>query len=88
MTFNDATDLGTIGTQVQTHSGSLDLSQLRRTSTLYKITLGPGHFWRLGVELDAQRIGSSLLGALTLFDQQGNVLATRDSGTGLPNSPD
>src|SRR5208337_1444811 len=75
------------GSQVQTSSGSLDLAAAQ-TYALYKVTLGPGHFWRLGVELDAQRIGSSLLGALTLFDQQGNVLATRDTGTGLPSSPD
>src|SRR5208337_2150128 len=75
------------GSQVQTSSGSLDLAAAQ-TYALYKVTLGPGHFWRLGVELDAQRVGSSLLGALTLFDQQGNVLATRDSGTGLSSSPD
>jgi methionine-rich copper-binding protein CopC len=87
VTFNGAIDLGTIGSQVQTSSGSLDLAA-GQTAALYKVTLGPGHFWRLGVELDAQRIGSSLLGALTLFDQQGNVLATRDTGTGLPSSPD
>jgi len=37
------------------------------------------------VELDDQRIGSNLSGALTLFDQLGNVLATRDAGTGLPS---
>ena len=88
VTFNDAIDLGTIGSQVQTSSGSLDLAAAQ-TYALYKVTLGTDHFfWRLGVELDAQRIGSSLLGALTLFDQQGNVLATRDSGTGLPSSPE
>src|SRR5271157_4138742 len=87
VTFNEAIDLGTIGSQVTTSSGSLDLAAAQ-TYALYKVTLGPGHFWRLGVELDAQRIGSSLLGALTLFDQQGNVLATRDTGTGLPSSPD
>ncbi len=87
VTFNDAIDLGTIGSQVTTASGSLDLAAAQ-TYALYKVTLGPGHFWRLGVELDAQRIGSSLLGALTLFDQQGNVLAPRDTGTGLPSSPD
>ncbi len=88
VTFNDAFDLGTIGSKIETMPGSLDLSGGQGSVALYKITLGPGHFWRLGVELDAQRVGSSLLGALTLFDQQGNVLATRDSGTGLSSSPD
>ena len=85
--LSDATYEGTIGTKVQSIKGSLDLSSQENVN-LYEITLGPGHFWQLGVELDAQRIGSNLLGALTLFDSNGNVLATRDSGTGLPSSPD
>ncbi len=85
-TWGTATDVGTIGTQVQTIAGTLDLSSQENVD-LYKITLGPGHFWRLGVELDAQRIDSNLRGALTLFDGQGNVLATRDAGTGLPSYP-
>ena len=90
VTFNEATPLDLIGSQVTTSSGSLDPAAAQ-TYALYKVTLSPGHFWRLGVELDAQRIGSSLLGALTLFDPQdpqGDVLITRDSGTGLPSSPD
>ena len=69
---------------MQSIAGSLDLS-VQENVNLYKITLAPGHFWRLGVELDDQRIGSNLSGALTLFDQLGNVLATRDAGTGLPS---
>jgi len=84
--LSGATGLGTIGSQVQSIAGSLDLS-VQENVNLYKITLAPGHFWRLGVELDAQRIGSNLSGALTLFDQSGNVLATRDAGTGLPSDP-
>ena len=87
VTFNDAIDLGTIGSQVTTSSGSLDPAAAQ-TYALYEVTLGPGHFWRLGVELDAPQTGSSLLGALTLFDPQGDVLITRDTGTGLPSSPD
>ena len=71
---------------MQSIARSLDLS-VQENVNLYKITLAPGHFWRLGVELDAQRIGSNLSGALTLFDQSGNVLATRDAGTGLPSDP-
>jgi len=84
--LSGATGLGTIGSQVQSIAGSLDLS-VQENVNLYKITLAPGHFWRLGVELDAQRIGSNLSGALTLFDQSGYVLATRDAGTGLPSDP-
>ena len=55
VTFNEAIDLGTIGSQVTTSSGSLDLASAQ-TYALYKVTLGPGRFWHLGVELDAQRI--------------------------------
>ena len=86
-TLSDATDLGTVGTQTQSVSGSLDFSQGVANVDLYKVTLAPGQEWRLGVELDAQRIGSELQGALTLFDQQGRVLATRDAGTGRPAYP-
>lgn len=86
-TLSNATDLGIIGSQVVSTSGWLDLTGGATSVTLYKLTLGPGHYWQLGAELNAQRIGSPLMGALTLFDQQGNVLATRDSGTGLVGSP-
>ena len=86
-TLSNAADLGTVGPQIQTIPGSLDLSAGQNNVALYKVTLAPGHFWRLGVELDAQRIGSGLLGALSLFDQTGSLLATRDSGTGRPKTP-
>jgi hypothetical protein len=88
VTLPDAVSLGTIGPQVQTVPGSLDLSAGQNNVDLYKITLGPGHFWRLGLQLDAQRIGSSLQGAISLFDSSGKVLATRDTGTGRPDYPD
>ena len=76
-----------MGTQVQSVSGSLDLSHGVANVDLYKVTLAPGQQWRLGLELDAQRIGSELQGALTLFDQQGHVLATRNASTGTPTFP-
>ncbi len=81
-----ASDLGTIGPDVQSIAGSLDLSAQENVN-LYKIALGPGHFWRLGVELNAFNISSNLRGALTLFDRQGNVLATANAGTGLWSDP-
>ncbi len=83
-TLSHALPLGTIGTQVQ--KGSLDLSSLENVD-LYAITLGPGHFWRLGVQLEAQQIGSPLRGALSLFDSNGQVLKTSNAGTGGPDSP-
>jgi len=85
-TLNSATPLGTIGTQVQSIGGSLDLASMENVD-LYAITLGPGHFWRLGVQLEAQQIGSPLQGALTLFDSNGNVLKTSTAGTGAFDSP-
>jgi hypothetical protein len=86
-TLRNATDLGTVGTQVQTVSGSLDLAHGVANVDLYKVTLATGQEWQLGVELDAQRIGSELQGALTLFNQYGHVLATCDYGTGRPDYP-
>ncbi len=85
-TLSNATALGTIRTQVQSITGSLDLASLENVN-LYAITLGPGHFWRLGVQLEAQQIGSPLRGALTLFDSSGNALATSNAGTGGFDSP-
>ncbi len=84
--LSTATPLGTIGTQMQSTAGSLDLSTLENVN-LYQITLAPGHFWRLGVQLEAQQIGSPLQGALTLFDSNGKELKTSNSGTGGPDSP-
>ena len=92
MTWQDARDQATPVDplrpgDVQVLPGSLDFSNGQNPAVLYKITLPPGQFWRLGVELDAQRINSSLLGAIALFDQSGNLLATRVSGTGRPHYP-
>ena len=85
-TLSTAASLGTVGPQMQSIAGTLDLASQQNVD-LYQITLGPGHFWRLGVQLEAQQIGSPLQGALSLFDSNGNVLATSNSGTGGLNSP-
>ncbi len=91
-TLSNATAKGAIGTQTigsqeQTIiNGSLDLSSQENVD-LYAFTLGPGHFWRLGAQLEAQQIGTPLRGALTLFDSSGNALATSDAGTGGFDSP-
>lgn len=90
VTLPDATDLGTIGSQVLTVPGNLDLSTSQDNVALYRITLAQGHTWRLGLQLDAARIGSGLLGALSLFDSFGRLIAARDAGTGrldFPNDP-
>ncbi len=85
-TLSDATNLGTLGPQVQTVSGKLDFSGGQNNVALYKVTLGPGRYtWRLGLELDAQQKGSGF--AVSLFDGSGNVLTTRYAGAGLKSSP-
>jgi hypothetical protein len=86
-TLQGATKLGTIGTTVQTVSGTLTPDDFRAAVDLYKINLAPGHFWDLGLAVSAQSIGSPLQADLTLFDAQGKVLATSNSGTGLANDP-
>jgi hypothetical protein len=82
--FGGATDLNTIGTSVQSVLGVLDPNNYQSAVDIYRFTLAPGHFWQLGLSVSAQDIGSDLLPALTLFDADGNVLATRNAGTGLP----
>jgi hypothetical protein len=86
-TLGDAVDLGTIGSTAQVVSGSLDPNDYHAAVALYQITLGSGHFWLLDAKVAAQAIGSPLQPALSLFDAQGNVLAVRNSGTGLPADP-
>ncbi|MDR3619892.1 MAG: hypothetical protein P4L85_11130 [Paludisphaera borealis] len=82
-TLDDAVDLGAIGSNIQTIPGYLDIRGGTGVA-LYKITLGTSQpLWRLGLQLDANRIGSTLQAALTLFDQQGRTLATSDYGEGL-----
>ena len=51
---------------------------------LYQFTLAPGQLWEVGLDVAAESIGSPLQPALSLFDDAGNVLATSNSGTGLP----
>jgi len=79
-------NLGTIGTTVQNVWGVLNSSDATSTVDLYQINLAAGHFWELGLAVSAESIGSPLRSALTLFDAQGNVLATR-VGTGLSTDP-
>jgi hypothetical protein len=82
-TLDDAVDLGAVGSNVQVVPGYLDIRG-GASFNLYKFTLGASQpSWRVGLQLDAGRIGSELQGALTLFDQQGRVIATGNSGAGI-----
>ncbi|QEH32979.1 hypothetical protein OJF2_14710 [Aquisphaera giovannonii] len=85
-TLDAATDLGVVGGDVTTVSNSLDLAA-RNDVQLYKLTLASGQEWRLGIQVDAQSIGSGLLPALALFDASGNVIQVRNDGTGRPLAP-
>lgn len=86
-TLRTAADLGTLGSSILTALGSLDLQG--QSVALYKITLGVEQpLWRLGVQVDAQAIGSPLRSALTLFDQQGHAIASRSAGSGLGSTID
>jgi hypothetical protein len=86
-TLSAANSLGMIGPAVQTTWGLLNPDDPQTAVDLYQFTLPEGHFWQVGLAIESSRIGSSLLPALSLLDTNGSVLATRDSGTGLPSSP-
>ena len=85
--ISSATDLGTIGSSMRTEWGSLNPDDPQTAVSLYQFTLPAGHFWQVGLQVSANTIGSPLLPGLSLLDSAGNVLATRNSGQGLPNNP-
>ena len=86
-TLGSARSLGVIGPIVQTASGLLNPDDPQDAVDLYQFTLPEGHFWQVGLAIESYSIGSSLLPALALMDSNGTVLATRESGTGLPSNP-
>lgn len=86
-TLSLATPLGAIGANLQTEWGSLDPENPTNAVNLYQFTLPQGHFWQVGLEISTHGIGSPLLPGLALLDSNGNVLATADSGMGLPSDP-
>jgi hypothetical protein len=86
-TLNDSVNLGTLGTGGESVAGTLDPNNYQAALDLYEFHLAPGQLWQVELDVAARGIGSPLLGALTLFDAQGNVLATRDSGSGSLAEP-
>jgi hypothetical protein len=82
-----ATNLGSLGAKVQTIQGTLTPADYRNAVDLYEFTIAPGSIRQFGVQVSTPGGAGSLLPALTIFDSQGKVLATRDSGTGLPSDP-
>ena len=72
----------------QTTWGWIDPSNLIAAVDLYKFTLPAGDLWQVGLAISANSIGSSLLTDLSLFGADGTLIASRNSGTGIPGNPD
>ena len=85
--LSDATNLGPLGPTVQSELGTLDPSNVASAVDLYKFTLTPGQVWELGVSISTKSIDSHLLTTLSLFGSNGELLAQRNAGEGLPSDP-
>src|SRR5271157_1324723 len=81
----DAVALANPGSTPEVVPGSLNFQTPSQAVSLYRIQLDPGHFWRLGLEVTAQRDGGTLDTALALFDDQGRLIAS--DNVGLPDDP-
>ena len=57
--LGDAIDLGTPGPVPTSARGDLDFKTDPSQVRLYKVTLPEGHFWRLGLEVTAERDGGA-----------------------------
>jgi hypothetical protein len=88
-TLADATDLGRLSTSVTTANGRLDPALNPHDVALYRFEITPQYaFSRVGVEVSAQRIGSSLNSAILLLDAGGSSIAYSDLGRpGAANDP-
>ena len=83
-----AVELGSPVSAVATASGSLHLADNPGAVDYYRVELPQGHFWRLGAEVDAGRIGSPLLSSLAVYDAQGRAISTNDEWSpDHPNDP-
>lgn len=76
----DARYLGVAGPKVKTVQGSLDFAADPSAVALYSFVVPSGSTWRVGAEVQAQRIGSPIDTVLTLFDTNGHILASDDVG--------
>ncbi len=78
--LNDAVGPYTVGPNVTSLPGSLDLADNPSQVDLYRITVPAGPMQSLGIEVDADPGTDALSSAVTLFDQDGNPIATNDQG--------
>jgi hypothetical protein len=88
VTLADAVDLPTPCLSPIAVTGVLDFQADPYAVSLYRIRLDQGHFWRLGLEVTAERDGGALDTALALFDSHGQPIATDETGrTDDPEDP-
>ena len=73
--------LGPATPDVAVVSDTLDLSSTPGDFKLYQLTLPTGHFWSLGLAVTASSTESPLLSVLSVFDGQGNLIATSTQGS-------
>ena len=73
------TDLGTIGAASTDFWGAIQPTNAQSAVSLFRFELPQGGNWQLDAQALAAAVGSRLPAALTLFDADGNLLAT---GTG------
>ncbi len=87
-TTASAIDLGLLGSNVLHVAGQLTPSNYQQAVDVYKFTLPQGHSdYQVGLNVLSGAIGSTLKPALSLFDQNGNLIATRNAGTGTQQDP-
>jgi hypothetical protein len=89
VTLEAAADLGSlVGGRVVAVAGDLDFEANPHAVALYKVTLPAGAFWRLGLEVAAERDGGTLDSALALLDGLGRPIATAEFGrSDFPDDP-
>ena len=81
-TFGGAPNLGLIGPTAQSVSGFLDPGNYQSAVALYQFSVPGGQTWQFDAKVLAHAINSPLLSTVTLFDSNGDVLATRSAGGG------
>ena len=82
-------NLGTVDSFLPPISDTLNPQDFSSAVKLYQFHLPSGpSVWQVGISVAAHSIGSDLPSALALFDSAGNVIATSNSGSGIPTDPD
>jgi methionine-rich copper-binding protein CopC len=80
--LSSATHLGSIGSNIVTSTGDLNLSANPGAVNYYELTIEPGHHWSLGLAVNSSGM---LATTLSLFNADDQLIAT--SSTGLESDP-